>query len=38
MRSPLPQNAKEYKIYKENIIEMIDKRNLRILNYIDKKE
>ena len=34
-RTALPQNCEEYKIYKGNIIEMIDKRNLRILNYLN---
>ena len=32
MRSPLPQNMKEYSLYRTNVIDQIKKRNNRILN------
>ncbi len=33
IRSPLPQNSDEYRQYKDKTIELIDKRNSRILKY-----
>lgn len=35
-RSPLPQNPDEYKNYKKHVIQMIDSRNNRILDYANK--
>jgi hypothetical protein len=34
-RSPLPQTIEEYKLYKDNTIELIDNRNNRILKSFD---
>jgi hypothetical protein len=33
-RSPLPESIEEYRLYKNNIVVLINKRNERILNYL----
>ena len=34
--SPIPNDIIEYKLYRKNMIEFINKRNQRIKNYMNK--
>ena len=36
--SPIPNDIVEYKLYRKNMIEFINKRNQRIKNYLNEKK